>query len=280
MPKLIGKNATFDEFRMIDLVKSNPELYDPSHEFAKDIVHKNNIWKKIAGELNVPVEAPKNVWKRLRYAYARGLRYPEGKKSGSRESLPYDNALSFMKKFIMENSRENSCASSECNSPKKEKRFLRSGSHVSSGSKKETISSPSNIPAGNEDPVEDNPILTENPVQNNSGQTGSEASDRYHAMPSATSRVLRPRMSEPSRLASKEALQKATNTASRRLTMTPAAKNRRRNSPNPDDPTRAFFESMALTVASFPQHLQATIKVQVCNIVAETEYDLSSPKIR
>ena len=48
--------------------------------------------------------------------------------------------------------------------------------------------------------------------------------------------------------------------------------------PNPEStPTRVFFECMGLTVGRFPQHLQASIKAQVSNIVHETEYDLFSP---
>lgn len=47
---------------------------------------------------------------------------------------------------------------------------------------------------------------------------------------------------------------------------------------NVNDSTRTFFDSMALTVASFPLHIQAQVKIQICKIVGEIEYDLSLPK--
>lgn len=43
------------------------------------------------------------------------------------------------------------------------------------------------------------------------------------------------------------------------------------------DSTRAFFESMAMTVSTFPQHIQAKLKMQICNLVVDTEYGLTIP---
>lgn len=39
---------------LINLVKQNPSLYDCKLKSYKDIVIKNNIWKKIASTLNIP----------------------------------------------------------------------------------------------------------------------------------------------------------------------------------------------------------------------------------
>lgn len=90
-------------------------------------------------------------------------------------------------------------------------------------------------------------------------------------------RNLRPRFSEPTHPTSKKMIQTSLNASPRRGPIHKNNKNKR--SPNPTDSTRSFFDSMALTVATFPQHLQAQVKGQVCKIISDTEYDLSLPQV-
>ena len=96
-------------------------------------------------------------------------------------------------------------------------------------------------------------------------------------------RDLRTRVSEPTDLTTKEGLQFALNSTPRRQSGPSSGSGRSgrmKKSPNPSNSTRAFFESMALTVSTFPLHLQAAVKVHICKIVSETEYELSSPTAR
>lgn len=77
---------------------------------------------------------------------------------------------------------------------------------------------------------------------------------------------------EPLLLTSKEALQNDVNKSTRRLSLkNGTAKGKKQNV---TDSTRAFFESMAMTVSTFPQHIQATLKVRICNLVGDAEYGL------
>lgn len=46
----------------------------------------------------------------------------------------------------------------------------------------------------------------------------------------------------------------------------------------PHDSIRTFFDSMAITVSSFPLQLQAKVKIEICKIVGGFEYDFASSK--
>ena len=93
-------------------------------------------------------------------------------------------------------------------------------------------------------------------------------------------RSLRARFSAPTHPNSKKMVQTFNpSTSPKRGSMNNNNKNNKaRRSPHANDSTKAFFDCMALTVSSFPQHLQAQVKIQICKIVAQTEYDLSLPK--
>ncbi|KAG7203079.1 hypothetical protein KM043_010202 [Ampulex compressa] len=175
----------------------------------------------------------------------------------------------------IELSNENSCASSNCSSPKGDgKRSTRSVSRLStlSQGEQQALASARKHPRGSRTdspPQEDACSIAEN-------QSAEGNVCRYQERSASLEDVERPRLSEPSFLLSREVLQGAVSSAPRRLSDTPSVRNRKKN--NASDPTRAFFESMAMTVSTFPQHIQATIKLQICNLVEETEYGLSIPK--
>ncbi|XP_053985644.1 uncharacterized protein LOC128880032 [Hylaeus volcanicus] len=77
----------------------------------------------------------------------------------------------------------------------------------------------------------------------------------------------------------KENRQNDANMPSRRLSGAQNGKNEAKKH-NTSDSTRAFFESMAMTVSTFPLHIQATLKVRICNLVGDAEYGLTIPKHR
>lgn len=53
MPRSTSR-INVDEEKLIELVRVNPELYDPKHEFANHVSVKNYIWEKIATQLDAP----------------------------------------------------------------------------------------------------------------------------------------------------------------------------------------------------------------------------------
>lgn len=177
----------------------------------------------------------------------------------------------------MEYANENSCGNSSSSSPRvgEQDRTLRSSSQLTAISEEER-STATLVPEEPMDPRDSSgsPLAETTSPQNIEGLGAGKSSDR----------VLRPRHSEPSRLTNARENPRHPDTAPRRLTTTPSTPStrsgrNRKSTLNPNDSTRVFFDSMAITVASFPQYLQAVVKLQICKIVYETECEISSPKI-
>ncbi|KAG7203080.1 hypothetical protein KM043_010203 [Ampulex compressa] len=88
MPK--SGHVTIDESALINLVKPNPELYDPAHCKAVNEQHIDFLWEDIAEKLDVPVESVKKSWKNLM------RNYKKTSKASKRTSLRSTTNLNFL----------------------------------------------------------------------------------------------------------------------------------------------------------------------------------------
>lgn len=53
----VSKRKAFgrsDDYKMLEMIESNPVLYDWAHDLSKDTAHRDRIWKQIAADLNKP----------------------------------------------------------------------------------------------------------------------------------------------------------------------------------------------------------------------------------
>ncbi|XP_048507673.1 uncharacterized protein LOC125500162 isoform X2 [Athalia rosae] len=270
------KNPAPRELRLIELVKQNPVLYDTEHPFTGDTPHKNMLWKSIAEELNTPANVLKKQWNKLSSGYMKKRRdIVEGK--NVKTDLVYDQALSFLAKKSGILKRAKSCGEIPAVVEREDHDSIGgSSSHlsvVSEDSKCSKTRAETHHEIGGAVPL---------------GSTPQNAPEIFPA--TSTSRVLRPRRSEPLRIVSANNTKRVgtPKQASPIVAVpvpVPASARRKRTKGSycghsQDDATLAFFESMALTVAMFPQHLQASIKMRICNVVTETEFELCSPKMR
>ncbi|XP_033215970.1 uncharacterized protein LOC117172306 [Belonocnema kinseyi] len=291
-----------DQRKLADLVKSNSDL---------SIRGQKKVWEKIADELKAPVEDVKKAWSKFQeQEAAKKIKESNMRRSLRSSTLDTSKGLqkpaefcrrslrssSIDKSSVTGPSNDNSCASSTCSSPPKaeEKRSVRSISQLSSILETDLIS----MAAGDatfigleelkgphqdldqdqdQDQDQDETLIS---IQESmfSEQYVSDTNDRFQ-QDSGTERNLRHRFSEPGHPTSKKMIQTSVNSSPRRGSINNNKNNKNKRSPNPTDSTRSFFDSMALTVATFPQHLQAQVKGQVCKIISDTEYDFSLPQV-
>ncbi|XP_071316452.1 uncharacterized protein [Trachinotus anak] len=92
------------EEKIIVAVCGHTELYDTSSYFYRDRTKKDNAWKKVGEEVQLPVEVCRRKWKSLRDTYLRERKKEGEKRSGSAagqvKKWKYSAVLSFLDPFI------------------------------------------------------------------------------------------------------------------------------------------------------------------------------------
>ncbi|XP_076666674.1 uncharacterized protein LOC143368158 [Andrena cerasifolii] len=230
-----------NESELVKFVKHHPLLHDPNAEANDGVVEA--LWDEIAEKLCAPVDAVKLKWLNIKESYAR------------RNSLRSMYNLSFLPLPSLDLSNDNSCASSNCSSPKEDgKRSIRSGSRQSMASESERSNSAL--------PVHSAPRSKQN-----------EPRTRTRMSTPGQKSIIAINKTQPKESNAQETLQSDV----RGLANATGGKTQVKKQ-NVTDSTRAFFESMAMTVSTFPQHIQATLKIRICNLIGDAEYGLTIPK--
>ncbi|KZC06645.1 hypothetical protein WN55_10556 [Dufourea novaeangliae] len=251
---------------LIEFVKSNPVMYEPILK-PEYVLIVDGLWENVANLLNAPVDLVKKRWLNIKDSYSR------------RKSLRSAYNLDFLPLSSLDLSNDNSCASSKCSSPKEDEtrstRSVRSVSQLSSSSQTDTVNwsvVSTNAPESKQIGGKSRSRMS-TPSQKNSGsinETQSVESNvrRFQDISAMTDCMFLP---------SEENHEKESSTPARWLSESPESKIEAKKQ-HAADSTRAFFESMAMTVSTFPQHIQASLKVRICNLVGDAEYGLTIPK--
>nr|CAD7269272.1 unnamed protein product [Timema shepardi] len=231
--------AELDE-KLIDLVKSHPILYQLSDKSYKDNFMKENVWIEIAASLGKAVPECKTRWRTIRDSY-RKIKNKK-KQKGSRAGVPAkskynDKKLRFLDEAIL-------------------KRTTRTKKVVSTVGNLRSITSTEedgSYEAGlivsdedDEDEEADDSLVLEDKTPKRKG-CGPAASKKRNKIDRLTEEAWRERY----------------NKLFDEIT-------EQRNLPA-DHPIQTFFKSMASTVMTFPPHLIAETRMNVCNIVSEME---------
>ncbi|KAL5246180.1 hypothetical protein ACI65C_013588 [Semiaphis heraclei] len=90
---------------LIELVRSRPSLYDMSNKKYSDHLHKELMWREIAGALDQPAQICKKTWIGLRDAYRRSskkLITVSGQKSKFIRKWKFSDEMEFLKKHMKE----------------------------------------------------------------------------------------------------------------------------------------------------------------------------------
>ncbi|KAK0161368.1 hypothetical protein PV327_009846 [Microctonus hyperodae] len=228
----------------------------------------------------------KRVWEKLRINYHKHCK-DQGLRKSTRINL-MDKNLDFFENIIRVDANEiSSCnASNNC---ELSKRVLRSGMKLSAITETKLASSSMSL----FNPNKTQTIVLHNEHQQstinntNNDQTNQEnftnnnvPANNYHKKinneelhsTDKSNRILRPRQLETLTIPSKE--NRAAPSRSIKSIST-LSKNKQKKLINSTNATQSFFESMAMTVSTFPAQYQASIKMEICNIVAKTERKLS-----
>ncbi|XP_076637735.1 uncharacterized protein LOC143349942 [Colletes latitarsis] len=260
-----------DETELIKVIKMYPSLYNPNLQTEEAEFTVESHWEEISDKLNAPVDVLKKKWQKIKDSY------------GRRRSLRSVQDLNFLPLSTLDASNYNSCASSDCSSPKEgRKRSVRSVSQLSTASETEgTASMASSIIArskqSNSKPKTRMSLSRQKDTGSANETKSVDSNVRGFQEMSSIGEDSRPALSESFSQSSKENRQNDANTPSRRLSDASSGKSKAKKH-NTADSTRAFFESMAMTVSTFPQHIQATLKIRICNLVGDAEYGLTIPK--
>ncbi|XP_001608076.1 uncharacterized protein LOC100123663 isoform X2 [Nasonia vitripennis] len=290
-----------DEARILQAVQQRPEIMNTLNQITRSHKKQQSTWDDLAAEFDSTTEVLKRVWLKARQSTEpkKEAVRPRSARSSlaepTRRSLrcqSIDKTISIASTTVPE-STDNSCATSSCGgSPARSAGSRRNLEAINETSDDlRAVAEPKQEHEEEEKPVEKEDEKPDEVVQpqptsakeENGEQTAfvtaSTSSNLARYLEStlpAESKQSRPqRFSEP---APTPRTAHGVNNPQRRTNLCNKALIRPKGQPvNPEDPTWVFFESMGLTVMSFPQHLQASIKVQVSNIVHEMEYDLSLP---
>ncbi|KAK0078459.1 hypothetical protein PV325_002467, partial [Microctonus aethiopoides] len=227
----------------------------------------------------------KRVWKKLRSDYDKRCKDQGLRKSMRLNSL--DKNLDFLENIRVDANEMSSCnASDNC---ELSKRVLRSGLKLPAITETKLASSSMSLfnPNKTQTIVLHGNEHQETTINNaNNDQTNQEnfinnsvPANNYHQENNndgirsidKSNRTLRPRQLETLTIASKE-----NRAPSRSIkSISTLSKNKQKKFINSTNATRSFFESMAITVNTFPAQYQASVKMEICNIVAKTERKLS-----
>ncbi|XP_008214932.1 uncharacterized protein LOC100123663 isoform X3 [Nasonia vitripennis] len=278
-----------DEARILQAVQQRPEIMNTLNQITRSHKKQQSTWDDLAAEFDSTTEVLKRVWLKARQSTEpkKEAVRPRSARSSlaepTRRSLrcqSIDKTISIASTTVCGGSPARSAGS---------RRNLEAINETSDDLR--AVAEPKQEHEEEEKPVEKEDEKPDEVVQpqptsakeENGEQTAfvtaSTSSNLARYLEStlpAESKQSRPqRFSEP---APTPRTAHGVNNPQRRTNLCNKALIRPKGQPvNPEDPTWVFFESMGLTVMSFPQHLQASIKVQVSNIVHEMEYDLSLP---
>ncbi|XP_043484900.1 uncharacterized protein LOC122512860 [Leptopilina heterotoma] len=277
---------SIDDRKLADLFKGNSKKISDDFEAKVDAARKT--WSKIQEDEGKP-KTDLNRRKSLRSSSVESTNDQLKTAELRRRSL---RSSSIDKSSVITPSTENSCASSTCSSPKGEdKRNLRSRSKLAAITEADLMS----MAAGDASIIE-LPVLFESRNQDgNDDEESDEATiclefnnqegDFSEIVTDVVDRIQQDineelKNTEPQ---SFEALQTynrktPTNNQQKSKQMGGNKNNKLKRNFIPHDSIRTFFDSMAITVSSFPIHLQAKVKIEICKIVGGFEYDLTSSK--
>ncbi|XP_051166528.1 uncharacterized protein LOC127284872 [Leptopilina boulardi] len=296
-----------DERKLADLVKTKSDL---------SIRGQRDAWKKIVEEHEAPVEDVKKAWSKHHEEDAKLKMDLNRRKSLRSNSVDLTNdqlkamelrrrslrSSSIDKSSLISNSTENSCASSICSiSPKGEdKRCLRTRSQLASITEAKLMS----MAAGDAGIMEMSGISKDSKIQDADDEEIHESDedetlvlemthqeeDISEIVTDVVERIQQDIDEEIKNPSPRffEAVQNLKKSPTTNISPKPKPIGVKNNNNNnkmkrnyiANDSTRAFFDSMSLTVASFPVHLQAQVKIQICKIVGEIEYDLNLSKAK
>nr|CAD7459043.1 unnamed protein product [Timema tahoe] len=228
--------AELDE-RLIELVKSHPILYQLSDRNYKDNFMKENVWIEIAGRLGKAVPECKTRWRTIRDSYRKikNKKKQKGSRAGAPAKSKYnDKKLRFLDEAILKRTTRTKKVVSDVGS-------LRSVNNAEEDSNDKT-----SLGVSNEDGEADDSLALEDKTlkRKSCGPAASKKRNQIDIL------IEEARQERSSKLLDEIIEQK--------------------NFP-PDHPIQTFFKSMASTVMTFPPHLIAETRMNVCNIVSEME---------
>ncbi|XP_078040511.1 uncharacterized protein LOC144471847 [Augochlora pura] len=248
MPRKVNKpirqsHVEIDDAMLIDMVKSYPLLHDVNSR--DDMI--DAVWDTIAEEMNAPVDALKQRWLKIKESRNR------------RKSVRMYN-LDFLPAPSLDVQNDNSCPSSTRSSPKSGKRSTRS------------MSQHSQLSTASESNRTSSTTLVSNAVTQ-SKQTNSRTRSRMSMAMMKDEPTNRERQSVES---NSRRYQDVTDSPRPVISDSPINPKNHIKQNNAAESMRSFFESMAMTVLTFPAHMQASLKLRIFSIISDAEYDLST----
>nr|CAD7590668.1 unnamed protein product [Timema genevievae] len=229
--------AELDE-RLIELVKSHPILYQLSDRNYKDNFMKETVWIEIAGRLGKAVPECKTRWRTIRDSYRKikNKKKQKGSRAGAPAKSKYnDKKLRFLDEAILKRTTRT----------RTKKVVSDVGSLRSVNNAEEDSNDKASLVVSNEDEEDeeaDDSLALEDktPKRKSCGPAASKKRNQIDRL------IEEARQERSSKLFEQK------------------------NFP-PDHPIQTFFKSMASTVMTFPPHLIAETRMNVCNIVSEME---------
>nr|XP_033336229.1 uncharacterized protein LOC117226211 [Megalopta genalis] len=253
MPRSVSRPSmqshyVIDEAELIEFVKRNPIMYETN--LRDDIACSvDAMWENLADKFNAPVDAVKQRWLKIKDSNNR------------RKSLRAHN-LDFLSAPSLDLQNDNSCPSSTCSSPKGGKRSTRS---MSQHSQLSTASESGRT----------NSTLVSNAVTQPK-QANAKSRSRMSTAIQKDELSIRERQSVESNVRRYQDISSMTDSVRPAISDSSFAPKSLIMKNNAAESMRAFFESMAMTVLTFPAHIQASLKIRICSIITDAEYDLST----